>query len=257
MALIYEPAGRAREYAPLALNVYTGCAHACVYCYVPLATKRTKEAFHQPNVRKDYLKNLAREAGKLHTMHRIFMSFTTDPYQMLDVTEQLTRRSIEIFKANGLNFQTLTKGGHRALRDLDLFTPDDAFASSLTLLDPGHSRKWEPLAALPDERMDTLRQFHAAGIPTWVSLEPVINPESTLEIIRRTHEYVDLYKVGTLNYMGEFGKRIDWAGFGHRAVELLDSLGYTRSMAMDGVARIQHGQRMFYVKEDLAKHLSA
>mgnify|MGYP001557876463 FL=1 len=32
MSLIYEPAGRAREYAALACNVYRGCDHACVYC---------------------------------------------------------------------------------------------------------------------------------------------------------------------------------------------------------------------------------
>ena len=255
MSLIYEPAGRAREYAPLALNVYTGCAHACVYCYVPQVTKRTKEAFHIPNVRKNYLRLLEKEAGKLQTTERVFMSFTTDPYQPFDVEQQLTRRTIEIFKRHGIHFQTLTKGGHRALRDLDLFTPDDAFASSLTLIDPVHSAKWEPQAATPAERMDTLSQFHAAGVPTWVSLEPVIDPESTLEIIRRTHEYVDLYKVGTINYMGEFGKKIDWHAFGTQAVTLLDSLGYTRSLAMDDVAHIQHGERRYYIKEDLAKHL--
>ena len=34
MHLIYEPTGAAREYSPLALNVYTGgCEHRCVYCY--------------------------------------------------------------------------------------------------------------------------------------------------------------------------------------------------------------------------------
>ena len=33
MSLIYEPKGKAREYSPLALNVYSGgCDHACRYC---------------------------------------------------------------------------------------------------------------------------------------------------------------------------------------------------------------------------------
>ena len=31
---IYEPAGRAREYSPLALNYFKGCTHNCAYCYV-------------------------------------------------------------------------------------------------------------------------------------------------------------------------------------------------------------------------------
>lgn len=33
MSLIYEPRGRAREYAALALNTYTGCSHGCQYCF--------------------------------------------------------------------------------------------------------------------------------------------------------------------------------------------------------------------------------
>ncbi len=33
--LIYVPKGRAREYSPLALNLYRGCEHRCSYCYCP------------------------------------------------------------------------------------------------------------------------------------------------------------------------------------------------------------------------------
>ena len=32
MGMIYEPRGRAREYSPLALNVYNKCDHFCRYC---------------------------------------------------------------------------------------------------------------------------------------------------------------------------------------------------------------------------------
>lgn len=35
MNVIYEPKGRAREYAPLACNLYMGCTHGCKYCYAP------------------------------------------------------------------------------------------------------------------------------------------------------------------------------------------------------------------------------
>jgi len=31
--LIYKPKGRAREYAKLALNLYSQCGHGCTYCW--------------------------------------------------------------------------------------------------------------------------------------------------------------------------------------------------------------------------------
>ena len=43
---IYEPAGRAKEYGDLALNIYTGCPHECFYCFAPNVLHKTREAFH-------------------------------------------------------------------------------------------------------------------------------------------------------------------------------------------------------------------
>ena len=33
MDIIYAPKGKAREYANLAFDIYTGCTHCCRYCY--------------------------------------------------------------------------------------------------------------------------------------------------------------------------------------------------------------------------------
>jgi DNA repair photolyase len=126
------------------------------------------------------------------------LSFTSDPYHPGD--SSLTRKSLEVLIEHGLGICTLTKGGTRSLRDLDLFRSSrDAFASTLTSLDDSFSRKWERGAALPGDRIAALRAFHEAGIFTWVSLEPTIDTASSLQIIRETHEYVDLYKVGRVN----------------------------------------------------------
>ena len=80
-----------------------------------------------------------------------------------------------MLQAHGLGICTLTKGGTRSLRDIDLFrTNRDSFASTLTSLDSTFSRKWEPHAALPADRLAALMKFHSASIFTWVSLEPVV-----------------------------------------------------------------------------------
>jgi DNA repair photolyase len=185
----------------------------------------------------NFLNQLEREAKRLDTTDKILLCFTTDPYQPIDVELQMTRHVIEILKANGLNVQILTKGGSRALRDIDLLTDQDAFATTLTLLDDIHSRKWEPDAALPQDRIETIKAFHEAGIPTWVSLEPVLNPDSALRLIEMTSSFVDLYKVGKLNYH-VLANSIDWPKFARNVVDLLDSLG-----------------KPYYIKEDLKKFL--
>jgi len=240
--LIYEPKGRAREYAALACNVYRGCDHACTYCYAPSATQRQRSDFVISSTRgPDFLPSLEREAARLSRSDdagkQVLLSFTCDPYSRLDAAEQITRRAIQILHRHGFSICTLTKGGSRALRDLDLFGAQDAFATTMTLLDDAASLEWEPGAALPSERIDTIRQFHAAGITTWVSLEPVIDPLAALEVIRQTHPFVDLYKVGKMNYH-PIADAIDWRQFALDAVALLDALG-----------------KRYYVKNDLAAFL--
>lgn len=229
MPVIYEPAGRAREYAPLAANLYSGCSHGCIYCYAPLALKRRREAFHSsPGPRKGVLEALEKDARRLAARGErrpILMSFTSDPYQPCEAEFGLTRAGLEILARHGLRVTVLTKGGTRALRDLDLLArPGNALAATLTTLDPEESLRWEPEAALPADRIQALAEAKRAGLHTWVSLEPVLDPAWALEIIRATREVVDLYKVGRLNYHPR-ARRIDWAGFRDQAVTLLERLG--------------------------------
>ena len=251
--LIYTPKGRAREYAALACNVYRGCDHQCIYCYAPSATRRSPGEFAISSPRagafRAKLETEARKYRDTGVTGKVLLSFTCDPYQRLDVQERVTRSAIQILHRHGLRVEVLTKGGSRALRDLDLFTPRDAFATTLTMLDNAVSRTWEPYAATPADRIETIKQFHAAGIPTWVSLEPVLDPAAALEIIRQTHTFVDLFKVGKLNYH-PLAQEIDWASFADCAIRLLKSLGYQRNTDPD---TLQAGQ--FYVKRDLAAYL--
>jgi DNA repair photolyase len=88
----------------------------------------------------------------------------------------------------------------------------------MTSLDDDHSRRWEPYAALPAERIATQRAFHEAGIYTWTSLEPVLDIEASLAIIRATHRFVDLFKCGRLNYGGKLKTPEDWRVYTHRLV---------------------------------------
>lgn len=224
---IYPPKGQAGEYAPLASNPYRGCGHKCAYCYVPLVTKQPRPEFDAGAVdRKDFQKNLTRDAQKYEDAgitEQVMLSFTTDPYHPGDCS--LTSVALDVLAGYGLGFCTLTKGGPKAWNDVHRFRPDrDAFASTLTSLDDRFSRKWERKAALPEDRMRTLRAFHDRGIFTWVSLEPTLSAEASLAIVEATHGYVDLYKVGKANYV-KTPEPIDWRDYTLRMLDTLNRVG--------------------------------
>lgn len=241
--IIYHPKGQAGEYAPLATNPYRGCGHKCAYCYVPLVLKMQRKDFDSGATPKEnFLERLVKDASKYQALgitEQVMLSFTTDPYHLFDTS--LTTQVLLALQEYGLSFCTLTKGGKRALRDIDLFRPDrDAFASTLTSLDDSFSLKWEKSAALPKDRIDTLKKFHDKGIFTWVSLEPTLDTKSSLEIIQHTHEFVDSFKIGRANYLKDITRNTDWKTYTESIIELVNKLN------------VKH-----YIKKDLQKYLPA
>lgn len=244
MKIIYEPAGRAREYAELACNLYSGCDHGCTYCYAPIALKKPRELFVKSTTRPlNIIRELSRDADEMRKnqdKRSVLLCFTCDAYQALNDQYKLTRQAIQIFIENGVKFTILTKGGNRSLQDLDLIrtAPDLAtYAATLVFTNEEQRIKYEPNAAPTHERIGCLKTMHDAGITTWVSLEPVFDPKQSLDLIRQTYDFVDLYKVGKVNYMPE-GKTIDWKQFGTDIITLLESLG-----------------KQYYIKNDLKAYL--
>lgn len=224
-SVIYETKGRAREFNELAVNLFTGCGHQCIYCYGANVTHQTEDNFkNKPRIRitaLDILQSAKLWKAKGET-RRVLLCFVTDPYQPIEAETQLTRKCIMALHDAGLNVVILTKGGYQSMRDFDLLTPQDAYATTLTLCDEADSLLWEPHAATPSERIEALQQAHRLGIETWVSLEPVIYPCQTHELVLMTRTFVGHYKVGTMNYHPQ-GKNVNWYNFGWVIKRMMDS----------------------------------
>lgn len=229
MQSIYQPSGPAREYAHLGLNLYRGCVHKCEYCYVPRILRMEKAAFHESaEPRKGVIPALSVRAPHFGgTDNRVLLSFTSDAYQPIEERFEVTRAAIKILKCHGIPFTVLTKAGQLAIRDFDLYAMGDSFGVTLTSLDIEDAGRDERGASIPSERLAALTVAHAKGIPTWVSLEPVIDPEKSLRIIKETSDYVDHYKIGKLNYAPSEVTADQWRSFTRWAIKIITDAGRT------------------------------
>lgn len=267
LSAIHRTSGRAAEYWAYGLNCYMGCSFGCTYCSAPQTFKKDRALFHtKPTPRPNVLKNLKLDCDRLRDWDLdnnfddtgvrktnppyIWFCPQCDPCQPVDREYQLTRKAIEIIHERGIGVAILTKADRVDANSVirTLWTTD-WFGVTLTQLYPKPSREWEPNAGLPIDRINALQDARALEIRTWVSLEPVLNPLTTLRLIECTSCIVDHFKIGILNYH-PLAKEIDWHDFGHRAKELLDSLGYSQ-ITEPGVA----APRTYYLKRDLVEKM--
>lgn len=205
---IYKPKGKAGEYAEWACNLYVGCSNNCSYCYCkkgvlshamggPVA--KLKSCFtderHAFEVFKKELHDNLEELQK----SSLFFTFSSDP--MIPETRDLNAACIRYAIQNGVRVQVLTKNayfayGPRSVKQLinEKYRDMIAFGFTLTGRDD-----MEPGASTNKERLATLRFLHGIGFRTFVSLEPVIDPESTLNVALKAYAFCDLFKVGLMS----------------------------------------------------------
>lgn len=245
MAAIYEPKGAAREYSPLAINYIKGCDHGCVYCYVPKMMKRFDAGYVHSNVfikeQSKLIKEIEASAKKhKNSPSQVFFSFLTDPYSSFNNETKLTKKVLEILLNNKIPVSILTKGGKNILQDLDVikaYGENIQVGGSLTFTNDADSLKWEKGGALPVDRFEALKILKDNGVKTWASMEPVIYPEQSLEIMEITSSYVDAYKIGKLNHFKKHEDKFDWSKF-----------------LVDSVAVMRKYNKKFYIKKDLLEY---
>lgn len=238
MSVIYTPKGKAREYSPLACNLYSGCNHGCKYCYAPAILRKKREDFLAISERRNIINSFKKEIQKTNGKQVLFC-FTTDPYNEAEKVVETTKKCLIIALENKVPVVILTKS-KLVLRDLEIFKKFEQnirVGMTLTMDNDKDSKEWEKNASLPSERVNVLKILHDNNIQTWASFEPVIDPNQSLNMMKKSAKYVDLFRVGKLNNYKGLDKNIDWNKF------LKDSVNFLRSKEKD-----------FYIKDDLRKY---
>lgn len=158
------------------LNCYTGCSHACVYCYA-----RFMERFHphdEPwgqfvDVKLNAIEVLKRQLRRARP-GEVFLSSACDGWQPLEKEWRLTRRSCELLLEREFPLRILTKSV-LVTRDLDLFAGHDVQVGvTITTLDDRLQKLWEPGAAAPDERLGVLERARQVGLKRAIMFGPLL-----------------------------------------------------------------------------------
>lgn len=207
--LIYKPKGKAGEYSEWAANLYKGCSNRCSYCYLRKGILASVLGGDTPTMKcafstedellsefskelKRYRKEIFDEGGEL------FFSFTTDPFlpETIGTHVKAFRMCIE----NGIKVVTLTK--------MSEFVHDERFARIASeyphMISVGFTLTGkddaEPNADSNLSRIEAMKRVKSEyGCKTWASVEPILSPESSMEMISLSFPYCDKYKIGILS----------------------------------------------------------
>ncbi|WP_267386695.1 PA0069 family radical SAM protein [Sphingomonas sp. GC_Shp_3] len=166
------------------VNPYRGCEHGCIYCFA-----RPTHAFHDLSPGLDFESKLftkpdapvllRAEIGRRgYVVQPIAFGTNTDPYQPIEGDWRITRACLEVLAETGHPL-TITTKSDRVVRDLDLLAPMAkrglaAVMISVTSLDRRIAMTVEPRAPTPERRLAAVKTLADAGVPTYVSISPVI-----------------------------------------------------------------------------------
>ena len=186
---------------------YTGCSHACIYCYI---TSYIRDPFHA-RLKKDLFKRLKKEVKRIDKKIYISMSNSSDPYMPEEKELMATRKCLRIFKENEIRLLIITKSNLVA-RDVDLIASMHASVSiTLTSLNDEKIAKVEPRAPPPSKRLEAMEELHSNGIPCSIRLDPIIpgvNDDELEEIVKEASKYCSHVVTSTIKPRRDSLKRI-------------------------------------------------
>ena len=184
---------------------YTGCSHACIYCYI---TSYIPNAF-KARVKKDLFKRLRKEIHKVDSF--ISMANSSDAYTPEEKNLRVTRKCLEFFKEKGIPVLIITKSDLVA-RDADILEKMKASVSiTITTLDAKKAKLIEPNAPPPEKRIKALEELYEKNIPCSIRLDPIIpriNDEELEEIIDTVSPYVKHVVASTIKPRNDSMKRL-------------------------------------------------
>lgn len=166
------------------LNPYQGCEHGCAYCYA-----RPTHEYWGYGAGLDFERVVMMKRTAPQLLEKVLrdprwetevisISGNTDCYQPIERKEGITRKVLEVAQRFRQPVGIITKNA-LVLRDMDILAEMAAnglarVAISLTTLDEELRRKMEPRTSTAVNRLRTISELTAAGVPVHAMIAPVI-----------------------------------------------------------------------------------
>lgn len=245
------------------VNPYTGCAHACKYCYASFMKRFSNhtepwgefvDVKYWPEI-----KNSKKYAGK-----ELFIGSVTDPYQPLEEKYRRTRILLEQMQGSGCKISIATKSD-LILRDLDLIKsfPNARVSWSINTLDENFRKEMDEAVSI-ERRLAAMKTFHDAGVRTTCFISPIFPGITDVPaIIRKAKDKCNLVWLENLNLRGNYkGIILDYIAEKHPdRMPLYESIYKNKDrsywMALDDEMRkFTEREGLLYVRNDDSMHRS-
>ena len=204
----YQPKGPAGEYAAqgYGLNLFKGCRGGCIYCYrehgiisksiggdTPELLKKFK---NEANALARVAHDLVNHKNELVAADGVFATFTSDPGQ--EATFPLFKQAFDLIIKAGVPVKMLTKftswvNTPEGQELLAKGASTGLLAVGFTLT--GHD-ELETGASPNADRVAAMKSIHSMGIKTFASIEPVIDQQTSLDMVKAVVGYCDMFLVG-------------------------------------------------------------
>jgi DNA repair photolyase len=168
------------------INAYTGCQHACTYCYARFMKRTTghTEPWGEFIDAKINAPELLRKEIVKKPRGSVWISGVCDAYQPLERKYELTRKCLEILVAHNWPVTIQTKAP-LVLRDMDLLSKggDIEVGLTLTTADENIRRLFEPNAPPIESRIRALDELHLGNIKTFAMIAPMLPAAEGLAVL--------------------------------------------------------------------------
>ncbi len=151
------------------LNPYTGCGHACRYCYI---TSYIPNPFN-PRLKDNIVKRLRIDLKTLPKGSIIAISYSSDPYTPPEGKIRIMPKILSLISLFDVKVLIATKGV-LVLRDIDLIKKvGNVVSMTITTLDKSLAKKLEPNAPTPNARVRVLEKLVNNGVNVSLRIDPI------------------------------------------------------------------------------------